>query len=208
MKNSKAWILISMLAATGAGIASYTYLVSGDFTQASAIEVTPEPASENTDNRQSVFTFFKTPEVMPELRFLNHKNRELTLEAFQGKVVLLNIWATWCVPCREEMPALDRLQAELGGPDFEVVALSIDRGPSSIIEEFYEELGLESLAIYHDPTGRASYKLNMPGIPATFLVDRKGKGLGQVIGPVEWDSPEITLEIEAIIHRKTDEISL
>ena len=205
MKNSTAWILVYLLAATGAGMALYSYLEPGDFTQASATEVTPGPDSENTGSKQSVFSFYNTPVAMPELRFLNRKKREITLEAFRGSFVLLNIWATWCVPCREEMPALDRLQAELGGPDFEVVALSIDKGQSSIIKNFYTELGIDSLFIYHDPTGGASFKLNVPGIPATFLIDREGRGLGYVIGPIEWDTPEIVQEIKGYITQETEE---
>jgi thiol-disulfide isomerase/thioredoxin len=197
--------MVSMIVATGAGVALYAYLESGDFTQATAIEVMQEPDSEITDNRKSVFTFYKTPGPMPELKFVNRKKRVITLDAFHGTVVLLNIWATWCGPCREEMPALDRLQAELGGPDFEVIALSIDRGQPSIIERFYQELGLESLKIYHDPTGGASYTLRVPGIPTTFLIDRKGRGLGYVIGPIEWDSPEIVQEIKGFITQETEE---
>jgi thiol-disulfide isomerase/thioredoxin len=205
VKKSKAWIMIFTLVATGAGGAFYTYLESGGTLQMLIAEFTPEFEDGNTDNSQSVFSFYKTPIAMPELKFLNRKKREITLEAFQGTVVLLNIWATWCVPCREEMPALDRLQAKLGGPDFEVIALSIDRGPPSIIEEFYQELGLESLKIYHDPTGGASYTLRVPGIPTTFLIDRKGRGLGYVIGPIEWDSPEIVQEIKGFITQETEE---
>jgi thiol-disulfide isomerase/thioredoxin len=204
VNESKPWILISIVA-TGAGGALYAYLDSGVFTQATAIEVMQESDSEITDNRKSVFTFYKKPGPMPELKFVNRKKRVITLDAFHGSVVLLNIWATWCVPCREEMPALDRLQKELGGPDFEVVALSIDRGQSFTIEKFYQELGLESLKIYHDPTGGVTYTLHVPGIPATFLIDRKGQGLGYVIGPIEWDSPEILQEIKGFITHATGE---
>ena len=146
---------------------------------------------------QPIFNYFKTPVVMPELNFVNGKNRALNLESFRGKVILLNIWATWCGPCREEMPALDRLQVTLGSADFEVVALAIDVGQINIIEDFYEQLGLNSLAIYHDSTGSASFKLNVNGIPATYLIDREGKGLGGVVGPVEWDNPGIVKEIRS-----------
>ena len=188
-----------MLASTGAGVALYAYHESGDFTQATAIEVMQESDSEITDNRKSVFTFYKTPGAMPELKFANRKKRVITLDLFKGSVVLLNIWATWCIPCREEMPALNRLQAKLGGADFQVIALSIDTGQSSIIEKFYQDLGLEALSIYHDPTGGVSYTLHVPGIPATFLIDREGRGLGYVIGPIEWDNPEIVAEIKSYL---------
>ena len=205
LKDLYALILIITVTAAGTSMFLYYQTEFGNFGESSSVSEPPEPDNESTGNNQSVFSFFETPQTMPELKFLNSKKREVTLEAFQGWVVLLNIWATWCVPCREEMPALDRLQAQLGGSDFEVLALSIDRGQTSIIEKFYQELELNSLAIYHDPTGGASYKLNVPGIPATFLVNREGKGIGYVIGPIEWDSPEIVSEIKSYLSREKEE---
>jgi len=182
VKNSHTWILAIALAtfAIGATFYKYSNVIDAD-SQAS----------------RPIFNYFKTPAVMPDLNFVNGKNRELNLESFRGKVILLNIWATWCVPCREEMPALDRLQVTLGSADFEVVALAIDMGHINIIEDFYEKFGLDSLAIYHDSTGSASFKLNLNGIPATYLINREGKGLGGVIGPVTWDRPGIVNEIQS-----------
>ena len=179
MKVLTTWILATTLATIGgvAGFYMYTNTIIVD-----------------SGDSQLILNYYKTPAVMPELSFVDGKNRELSLEPFHDKVIRLNIWATWCVPCREEMPALDHLQAMLGGADFEVVALSIDRGQIDIIEEFYKELELSSLAIYHDSTGGAPYKLNVRGIPATLLINREGKELGRVVGPAEWDSPEIVKE--------------
>ena len=182
MKNSHTWILAIIFISIGAGASYYKF--------------TDGINAESGDN-QLTLNYFKTPATMPELNFVNKYNRSLSLESFSGKVVLLNIWATWCIPCREEMPALDRLQALLGSDDFTVVALSIDMSHIKIIEDFYEELGLKSLAIYHDSTGGASFKLNVNGIPATYLVNREGKGLGGVVGPVEWDSPGVVKEIRS-----------
>ena len=159
----------------------------------------PEREGRNTRNSQSVFSFFRSPQAIPELKFMNRKNRELTLEAFRGSFVLLNVWATWCAPCREEMPALDRLQERLGGPDFQVLALSIDEAPSSVIRKFYRDLGIESLFVFHDPTGGAFTKLNLTGLPATLLLDRGGRGIAYVVGPVEWDKPKIIDEIRGLI---------
>ena len=205
LKDLYALILIIIVTAAGTSMFLYYQPEFGSFGDNSSVSEPPGPDNENISNNQSVFSFYETPQAIPELKFLNSKKREVTLEAFQGTVVLLNIWATWCVPCREEMPALDRLQAELGGPDFEVVALSIDRGQSSIIEKFYQQLELNSLAIYHDPTGGASYKLNVPGIPATFLVNREGKGIGYVVGPIEWNSAEIVNEIKSYLSQDKEE---
>lgn len=136
------------------------------------------------------FSALETPRPLPALRFTDVEGREMTLAAFKGKTVLLNIWATWCVPCRDEMPALDRLQAKLGGPDFQVVALSIDREGLPAVTAFYRELGLDALDIYVDRTGESARVLRAVGIPTTLLVDRDGQEIGRIVGPAAWDSDE------------------
>ena len=98
-------------------------------------------------------------------------------------MVLLNLWATWCVPCRKEMPALDRVQARLGGPDFEVVAMSIDRKGLPAVQAFYAELGLKALAIHVDGSGGAASQLGALGLPTTLLVDAQGYEVGRAVGP-------------------------
>ena len=129
--------------------------------------------------------------TLPDLRFVDGTGAPRSLADFRGRVVLLNLWATWCVPCRKEMPALDRLQAALGGPDFEVVALSIDQGGVTAVKRFYGELDLHALRIYVDQSGEALGKLGSVGIPLTVLVDRAGRELWRVVGPVEWDGAEV-----------------
>lgn len=126
---------------------------------------------------------------LPDLRFVDGAGAPRSLADFRGRVILLNLWATWCVPCREEMPALDRLQAALGGPGFEVVALSIDRDGIAAVKSFYAELDLRALRIYVDQKGEALSKLGSVGIPLTVLVDRDGRELWRVVGPREWDQP-------------------
>jgi thiol-disulfide isomerase/thioredoxin len=117
--------------------------------------------------------------------------RSLTLADFRGKVVLLNIWATWCAPCREEMPALDRLEAKLGGERFQVVALSVDLQGAPIARKFYGEVGIKALQLYIDPTAKAAFTLDAAGLPATLLLDRAGREIGRHLGPVKWDDPEV-----------------
>jgi thiol-disulfide isomerase/thioredoxin len=133
----------------------------------------------------------EAPRPVPDLRFIDGDARPRSLAEFRGRVVLLNIWATWCVPCRQEMPALDRLQARLGGPDFEVVALSIDRDGLPKVTRFYEELGLEALRIYVATDSDLMAKLGAVGVPLTLLVDRNGMERWRRLGPAEWDQPEI-----------------
>lgn len=147
---------------------------------------------------QSAFVFraHEAPRRMPELAFEDGEGRRRTLAGFRNKVVLLNVWATWCVPCREEMPALDRLQRKLGGPDFEVLALSIDAGGAAAVKQFYDEIGIRSLAVYVDPASEAMGTLSLIGIPTTLLVDREGNELGRRTGPAEWDGAEAVRMIE------------
>jgi thiol-disulfide isomerase/thioredoxin len=133
------------------------------------------------------FIALQTPRPVAPLSFTNGDDTPLTLADFHGRMVLLNLWATWCVPCRKEMPALDRLQAKLGGPGFTVVPLSIDHRGRDVVARFYRELGLKSLGIYVDKSADVTYAVNAVGMPTTLLIDAQGRELGRVIGPAEWD---------------------
>ncbi len=127
---------------------------------------------------------------VPEITFTDAAGRAMTLADFRGKVILLNLWATWCPPCRREMPALDALQAELGGNDFEVVILSIDRGGPAKVMPFLKEIGIRNLTPYFDPRGKSTRALRTYGLPTTLLIDSRGRELGRMIGPAEWNSPD------------------
>ncbi len=142
-------------------------------------------------NAAADLNLYDAPRPISEVRFEDGRGQALSLAAFRGKVVLLNVWATWCVPCRREMPTLDRLQARLGGPDFEVVPLSIDRGGRPAIKRFYREIGISNLGIYVDTSGKVKRPLRVLGLPTTLLIGRQGRALGRLIGPAEWDTPNI-----------------
>ena len=152
----------------------------------------PIPAVRTPPPEPSEFPFdlLDPPRPLPELRFVDGEGRPLTLADFRGKVILLNIWATWCIPCIAEMPTLDRLQAKLGGPDFQVIVLAIDIGGLPLVEKFYRALKLKALGIYVDKTARARVALGVAGIPTTLLIDRQGREIGRLAGPAEWDSKE------------------
>ncbi len=137
-----------------------------------------------------VLRMHASPRPLPGITFEDGNGKAVTLADFRGKTVLLNVWATWCPPCREEMPSLDALQKALGGPGFEVLALSIDSGGAAAVKRFYKEMGIASLAIYVDPGMRAPSQLATPGVPTTLLIDREGRELGRHAGPAQWDSPE------------------
>jgi thiol-disulfide isomerase/thioredoxin len=122
-----------------------------------------------------------------------------TLKDFAGKVVLLNLWATWCVPCREEMPALDKLESKLGGKDFAVVPVNIDKGGPEKAASFLKETGAAHLPLYTDPTGKMFATLKAVGMPTTLIIDRAGHEIARLVGPADWASPEALAVIEAAI---------
>ena len=142
-----------------------------------------------------------TERGMPPLQFEDAQGRKRTLADFRGKVVLLNIWATWCGHCREEMPALDRLQAELGGPAFQVLAVSVDQQGAAIAQRFFKEVGVKALDFYIDPSARAAFQLEAPGLPVSILVDRRGREVGRKLGAVQWDSPAVVEDLRRRIIR-------
>jgi len=137
------------------------------------------------------------PEPMGDVEFQTGDGRQIRLSDFKGRTVLLNLWATWCAPCRKEMPSLDRLQKELGSDKFEVVALAVDRGGADGARKFLDETKVESLKLYVDPTAKTGTALRAVGMPTTILIDKDGREIGRLAGPAEWDHPEAKRLIEA-----------
>lgn len=129
------------------------------------------------------------PMAVPSLKFTTAAGKPITLKDFKGKFILLNIWATWCGPCREEMPTLDRLQAKLGGAHFQVVPISTDAGGLAPVQQFYHEIGIKHLDIYLNISGDAMDALNLEGIPASFLINPEGLQIGSLAGAADWSSP-------------------
>lgn len=149
----------------------------------------------------AAFVFKKAPEPLPDILFLDGTGTTRSLKDWHGKVVLLNLWATWCAPCRKEMPALDRLQAELGSDKFEVVALSVDRTGLDGAKKFLDQINLQSLKLYADPTAKIGSELKIAGLPATLLLDRAGREIGRLTGPAEWDSAAAKRLIQAAMSQ-------
>lgn len=161
-----------------------------------ALPATSQAAETNT---RAGLTIWPEPRPMPEVQFVDGEGKPHTLADFKGKVVLLNLWATWCAPCRQEMPTLDRLQAQLGGADFQVLALSIDQGGVQLVRDFYREVGIQHLGIYIDESASAISSLGAFGLPATLLLDRQGRELGRKLGEATWDSPEVVAYLKEVI---------
>ncbi|MDO8986443.1 TlpA disulfide reductase family protein [Cypionkella sp.] len=149
------------------------------------------------------FTLGDDPVPLLSPPFEDGAGRDLMLSDFAGRVVMLNIWATWCPPCREEMPALDALQRKLGGPDFAVVPISTDRGGIEAVRNFYDDIGIRDLGLYWGEDVRVQLAFAAFGLPTTLLIDRKGQELARVSGPAKWDKPAAIKQIKAVIDAGT-----
>lgn len=142
---------------------------------------------------------FSEPILPPELPFVDETGQSRTLADYKGKVVLLNLWATWCAPCREEMPDIDALAAEMGGDDFEVLTVAASsRDTQEKVGSFFERAGVNNLPRFIDDTERLSRGFGLPGLPATMLLDREGQVVAQLLGPADWASPEAKAVIAAL----------
>lgn len=148
-------------------------------------------------------TWHAAPRHLPPFFFVSGGGEHMTLRQFRGRIVLLNVWATWCPTCRRELPTLDRLQKKLGGKDFEVVALSIDRDGAEAIAPFFKEIGIKNLLIYFERRGTVLGKYVIVGLPTTLVIDREGREIGRATGATDWDTPEIADLLRKIIARGT-----
>jgi len=143
------------------------------------------------------------PKRLPELAFTDADGKPRTLDDFRGKTVLLNLWATWCVPCRKEMPSLDALEAKLGSDKFAVVAVNIDTRNLDKPKAWLNEVGVKRLGYYADPSAKVFQDLKAIGkafgMPTTLLVDPAGCELGALAGPAEWASEDAVKLVEAAL---------
>jgi thiol-disulfide isomerase/thioredoxin len=133
------------------------------------------------------FIMHETPEPGAAVRFEDDYGQPRSLDDFRSKIVLLNVWATWCAPCIKEIPALDRLAAALNGTEFAVVAVSVDRKGIDAVRKVFAQLDVQKLPIYIDRSGQALRTVRAIGLPTSLFVDREGREFGRAVGPVEWD---------------------
>jgi thiol-disulfide isomerase/thioredoxin len=195
--------------AAALGVALYVTLAGqgngGDFAACPDAAPRAEALDSLVTGEVAAFRIAEEPEKLASLSFTGPNGDPMTLGDFAGKVTLVNIWATWCAPCRQEMPALDRLQAELGGEDFVVVPISIDTADPARPANFLKEIGVERLPLYTDRSTAIFQVLKQRGLalglPVTLLLDRNGCRLGHMNGPAEWDSFDGRSLIEAAIGR-------
>jgi len=140
------------------------------------------------------------PRPLIEERFEDQYGNPGTLADYQGKVVVLNFWATWCPPCRAEMPSIDRLSGEVAGEDVEVIALSMDRFDVGRILSFFKEIEIENLRVLQDKRGAVQRRAGVLGLPVTVILDREGREIARVQGEAEWDSPEVKAILARIVE--------
>jgi thiol-disulfide isomerase/thioredoxin len=171
---------------------------------ASARALTPKLAP-LTRGEVAAVAAAKDPRPAPALAFQDAQGTARQVEDFRGRTILLNLWATWCAPCRQEMPALDELQAKLGGPDFEVVTINIDTRDPEKAKAWWRDAGIRHLTYYTDHSAKVFQELKAAGkafgMPTTLLIDAQGCELATLAGPAEWASPEAIRLIEAALGR-------
>lgn len=151
------------------------------------------------DGDMKKLAFHAEPKAAGDTVLQGAKGAPVSLADYKGKVVVLNFWATWCAPCRKEMPSLDRLQAEFGGDDFAVVPVATGRNPVPAIERFFGEGGIEHLPIVRDPQQALARDMAVLGLPITVILDREGQEIARLRGDAEWDSDSAKAIVQALI---------
>lgn len=200
-KSRAAWVVVAAAAVSLGAIAGVMLLPGRNAPQAvpSALLESARPLITGP-----VANFILSPgtEPAPDVAFTDKAGNPHRLSEFRGRYVLVNIWATWCVPCKTEMPALDALQAEMSGR-LVVLAISQDRTGIADVKKFFERNSLLALTIYLDQQGRSQREFAVTGLPATILVGPDGRVVGRMAGPAAWDSPEA----EALLRHFTDYVA-
>jgi thiol-disulfide isomerase/thioredoxin len=185
MINRRRLVWVGAIALVGVAASLSVRLISHFDGAAASQEAGPPPLAGTVAN----FTPFDAPRPAPQIAMTDGTGARVDLASLKGKPVLLNLWATWCVPCVREMPSLDRLQQSLDGR-IRVVALSQDKDGAAAVQPFFAAKKISHLATYLDQGGDAARALGVDGLPTTYLLDGEGRLLGELLGPAEWDSPE------------------
>lgn len=209
VSRAKVIILLAGLIGLGAGFGAFYW--TGGLPGNAGVQSCPAAASlarrlePLARGELAAFKVTERPQPTPNLTFKGADGRELKLADFRGRTVLLNLWATWCVPCRHEMPALDKLQATLGGQAFEVVAVNIDTRNPEKARTWLQETGIRNLTDYSDHSAKVFQELRAVGrafgMPTTLLIDPDGCELGHLAGPAEWASEDALRLVRTALGR-------
>lgn len=172
----------------------------------SASQPQPPPSDDDVTlkslarGKLAAFVVHKTRKPVADIAFTDENGRQRLLSQWRGRVVLVNLWATWCAPCRREMPQLAKLQTMLGSDDFEVVAISVDRKGAKASAKFLVEAKATALRLYVDPSAQVLARIKAVGLPTTLLIDRAGRVIGRLVGPAEWASDDAVRLIRKAIE--------
>ncbi|SLN21823.1 TlpA family protein disulfide reductase [Roseisalinus antarcticus] len=139
------------------------------------------------------------PMAVSDAAFEAEDGSPVTMADHAGQIVLLNFWATWCAPCREEMPALSALQTDFGGEDFAVVTVATGRNPPQAMARFFDEIGVENLPLHRDPTQSFAREMGVLGLPVTVILDRDGQEVARLQGGADWDTESARAIVAALI---------
>lgn len=192
MVSPKAWMIAAIVTASLAALAVAVH-VPGPASH----EAPPAPARAREAKPQAI-VIVSPRRPAPQTVFLDGDGTEHRLADFKGRVLVVNLWATWCAPCVVELPTLDRLAAERADGEVEVLAISIDRDAPQVVPEFFEVNGITSLEPYAEPTMKIFQTLKARGLPVTLIIDRDGNEAVRVTGPLEWDGPQAAMLIDQV----------
>ena len=185
------------------GVSSFKRTPGGDIACKGAVDLAKKIAP-LAHGEVAALTMATTPLRLPDLAFEDADGKPRKLSEWRGKTVLVNLWATWCVPCRKEMPALDSLQTKLGGKDFEVVAINIDTRDPEKPKNFLKEANLTNLGYFSDQKAKVFQDLKnigkALGMPTSLLVDAKGCEIANIAGPAEWASEDAIKLVKAAVQ--------
>lgn len=145
------------------------------------------------------FVLHDEPKPLPGLYITDEAGNPINMADFEGRVVLLNVWATWCRPCIAEMPSLNALQDRASGSEFDVLPLSLDRDPA-VVQQFYQDRELSHLLIFMDADDAAVANLEVQGLPTSILIDHKGREVGRLTGDADWNADEVIKLIGAYVR--------
>ncbi len=173
-------------------VSALLYAGLGAFANPAAAQVLDAPTRAGIEALRSgdlrKLTLHAAPRDPVGIAYTDLAGNARSLADSNGKVRLVNFWATWCAPCRQEKPALDALQGALGGPDFEVIAIATGRNRPDAIERFNAEVGVTHLATWVDPESKLAEAMQVPGLPVTVLLNRQGQEIGRLMGGADWNS--------------------
>ena len=179
----------------------YTALCLGANT-AFAMDAAQFDALKTGDMRKLAWT--KSDSMVSSVKYFDEAGQETDLSTYRGKTVVLNFWATWCAPCRKEMPSLSELQNELGDDKFEVVTIATMRNSPKSIQSFFDKIAVQNLSKHNDPKGALSRSMGVLGLPTTLIISKSGEEIGRLLGDADWanlDAIALMSEIKAADHQ-------